>query len=103
MTSDVSDLIRSLRDGTMTLEQVAQRFREREWPRRRRPLATSYLEMATRAQEDPEPYIPGSFDDVAAAFHRGDLSREEYRVLSEAVAESKRAEDRRLEDQGESS
>jgi hypothetical protein len=100
MTSEVSDLIRSLRDGTMTLEQVAQRFKEREWPRRRRPAATSYLDMATRAQEDPEPYLPGSFDDVAAAFHRGDLSRDEYRVLSEAVAESKRAEDRRLEQQG---
>jgi hypothetical protein len=99
MTSEVCDLIGSLRDGTMTLEQVAQRFREREWPRRRRPAAASYLEMATRAQEDPEPYLPGSFDDVAAAFHRGDLSPDEYRVLSEAVAESKRAEDRRLEEQ----
>jgi hypothetical protein len=93
MTSEVSDMIKALRDGTMTLEQVAQRFRERKWPRRRRPPAASYLEMATRAQEDPEPYVPGSFDDVAAAFHRGDLSRSEYRVLSEAVAESKRAED----------
>jgi hypothetical protein len=93
MTSEVSDMIKALRDGTMTLEQVAQRFRERKWPRRRRPPAASYLEMATRAQEDPEPYVLGSFDDVAAAFHRGDLSRSEYRVLSEAVAESKRAED----------
>jgi hypothetical protein len=102
MTSEVSDLIRSLRNGTMTLEQVAQCFREREWPRRKRPPAASYLEMAARAQEDPEPYVPGSFDDVAAAFHRGDLSRDEYRVLSEAVAESKRAEDRRLKDRDSS-
>ena len=103
MTSEVSEMLKALRDGTMTLEQVAQRFREREWPRRRRPSAASYLEMAARAQEDPEPYVPGSFDDVAAAFHRGDLSGFEYRVLSEAVAESKRAEDRRLEEQGGSS
>jgi len=95
MTSEVSDLIKALRDGTLTLEQVAQRFRERQWPRRRRTPPTSYLEMAARAQEDPEPYVPGSFDDVSAAFHRGDLSRDEYRVLSEAVAESKRAEDER--------
>jgi hypothetical protein len=102
MTSEVSDMIKALRDGAMTLEQVAQRFRERKWPRRKRPPAASYLEMATRAQEDPEPYVPGSFDDVAAAFHRGDLSRSEYRVLSEAVAESKRAEDRRLEEGGSS-
>jgi hypothetical protein len=93
MTNEVSDLIKALRDGTMTLDQVAQRFRERKWPRRRRPPPTNYLEMASRAQEDPEPYISGSFDDVSAAFHRGDISRAEYRVLSEAVAESKRAED----------
>jgi hypothetical protein len=95
MTSEVSDLIKALRDRTMTLDEVAQRFRDRQWPRRRRPPPASYLEMAARAQEDPEPYVPGSFDDVSAAFHRGDLSRAEYRVLSEAVAESKRAEDER--------
>jgi hypothetical protein len=100
MTSEISDMLKALRDGTMTLDEVAHRFREREWPRRKRPAAATYLEMAARAQEDPEPYVPGSFDDVAAAFHRGDLSRYEYRVLSEAVAESKRAEDRRLEEQG---
>lgn len=93
-------MIKALRDGTMSLEQVAQRFRERDWPRRRQPPAASYLEMAARAQEDPKPYVPGSFDDVAAAFHRGDLSRDEFRVLSEAVAESKRAEDRRLGKEG---
>jgi hypothetical protein len=95
MTSEVSDLIRALRDGTMTLDEVAQRFRERRWPRRRRPPPVSYLEMAGRAQEDPEPYVPGSFDDVTDAYDRGDLSLSEYRVLSEAVAESKRAEDKR--------
>jgi hypothetical protein len=100
MTSEVSDLLNALRDGTITLEEVAQRFREREWPRPRRPPAATYLEMAARAQEDPDPYIPGSFDDVAAAFHRGDLSLAEYRVLSEAVATSKRAEDQRLKETG---
>jgi len=95
MTSEVSDLIKALRDGTMTLDEVAQRFRDRQWPRRKRPPPASYLEMAARAQEDPEPYVPGSFDDVVDAYDRGDLSRAEYRVLSEAVAESKRAEDER--------
>ena len=94
MTSEVSDLIRALRDGTMTLDEVAEHFRARKWPRRRRPPPTSYLEMAARAQEDPEPYVPGSFDDVTDAYDRGDLSLSEYRILSEAVAESKRAEDK---------
>jgi hypothetical protein len=102
MTSEVSDLIKALRDGTMTLDQVAQRFRERTWPRRRWKPPASYLEMAARAQEDPEPYVPGSFDDVTDAYDRGELSRDEYRVLSEAVAESKRAEDLRLEEDGSS-
>jgi hypothetical protein len=103
MTSEVSSMIRALRDGTMTLDQVAQQFRERKWPRRRWNPPASYLEMAARAQEDPEPHVPGSFDDVIDAYDRGDLSRDEYRVLSEAVAESKRAEDRRLEEQGDPS
>lgn len=103
MTSEVSDLIRALRDGTMTLDQVAQQFRERKWPRRRWNPPASYLEMAARAQQDPEPYVPGSFDDITDAYDRGDLSRDEYHVLSEAVAESKRDEDRRLEEQGGSS
>ena len=95
MTSEVSDLIKALRDGTMTLDEVAQRFRERQWPRRRRPPPASYLEMAARAQEDPEPYDPNSFDDVTAAYHRGELSDNQYDTLAEAMAESKRAEDKR--------
>jgi hypothetical protein len=95
MTSEVSDLIKALRDGAMTLEEVAQRFRERKWPRRRRPPPANYLEMAARAQEDPEPYIPGSFDDVTDAYDRGELSGDEYDVLAEDIAESKRAEDNR--------
>jgi hypothetical protein len=58
MTSEVSNMIRALRDGTMTLDQVAQQFRERKWPRHRWNPPASYLEMAARAQEDPEPYVP---------------------------------------------
>lgn len=101
MTSEVADLIKDLRAGTMTLDEVAQRFRQRKWPRRRRPAPASYLEMAARTMEDPEPYDPDSFDDVTAAYHRGELSDDEYDVLAEAMAESKRQEDRRLaEEQG---
>ena len=95
MSSEIPDLIAALRDGSMTLDQVAERFRQRSWPRRTSPPSTTYLELAAAAQEDPEPYRPGSFDDVVAAYDRGLLSDPEYGVLSEAVAESKRAEDRR--------
>ena len=95
MTSEVTRLIEALRDGSMSLDEVSQRFRERSWPRRRKNVPATYLEMAAAAQEDPEPYMPGSFDDVTAAYHRGDLSDEQYDVLANAMAESKRAEDRR--------
>ncbi len=93
MTSEVTEMIIALRDGTMTLEQVAQRFRERSWPRRPRQPHRTYLETAALAEQDPAPYIPGSFDDVIAAHQDGTITDAEYRVLSEAVAEAKRAED----------
>jgi hypothetical protein len=93
MTSEVTELIAALKDGSMGLDEVARRFRERSWPRRRKPPPATYLEMAAAAQEDPEPYVPGSFDDVLAAYDRGELSRAQYRVLAEAAAESLRAED----------
>ena len=103
ITTEVTELISALRDGSLSLEQVAQRFRERKWPRTRKPIRASYLEMAAGAQEDPEPYVPGSFDDLAAAYRRGDLTRPQYRALAEAVADSKRAEDQRLKEQEGSS
>lgn len=92
--SDVTDLIVQYKAGQLSLDELAQRFRARRWPRDQRPEPSTYTEMAARAQEDPEPYVSGSWDDVAAAFFRHDLSADEYRVLSDAVAESKRAEDR---------
>jgi hypothetical protein len=49
--------------------------------------------MAARAQEDPRPRVPNSFDDVKKAYSRGDLTREEYDVLSDAVLEAGRAEE----------
>jgi hypothetical protein len=95
MATEVTDLINELHDGTMTLDQVAQRFRQRTWPRRTTPPPATYLELAAAAQQDPEPYVPNSFDDVVAAYDLGRVSDEEYAVLSEAVADSRRAEDRR--------
>jgi hypothetical protein len=93
MPDEVLDLLDALQRGDLTLTEVAQRFRERRWPRRRRPSAATYEQLAERDIQDPEPYLPGSFDDVAAAYHRKQISREQFRVLSEAVAESQRAED----------
>jgi hypothetical protein len=97
MNNEVARMIDALQSGEMSLDEVAQRFRERSWPRTPRQEPRSYLEMATAAQQDPEPYIPGSFDDVVAAYDQGKITDAEYAALSEAVAESKRAEDRRRE------
>jgi len=92
MTNEITELIDALRDGSMTLEEVAQRFRERSWPGRPTPRPTSYIELATSAISDPEPDLPGSFSEVTSAYDRGQLNRAEYRVLAEAAAESMRHE-----------
>lgn len=92
MTNEVTDLIEALRNGSMTLEEVAQRFRERSWPGRPTPRPTSYIELATAAISDPEPDQPGSFSEVTTAYDRGQLNRAQYRVLAEAAAEAMRRE-----------
>jgi hypothetical protein len=97
MTSDIIALIAALRSGTMNLDEVAKEFREYSWPRTGRSDPQSYLEMAANAQRDPEPDVPGSFDDVIAAYDRGELTRAQYRTLANAAAESMREEDMRRE------
>jgi len=93
-TTEVTELIAALQGGALSLEEVAQRFRERSWPHARKPEPASYLDMAAAALEDPRPDVPGSFDEVVAAYDRGELTRAQYRTLAEAAAESLRAEDR---------
>jgi hypothetical protein len=84
--SEISECIAALRAGRMTLDQVAQRFRQRDWSAARRPAPTTYAEMAR--QQDAEADVPGSYDEVTAAYDRGDLTSDEYRVLSDAVADA---------------
>lgn len=90
--TDVTQLIAAFRDGSLSLEEVAQRFRERSWPRTGKPEPASYQDLARDALQDPEPDVPGSFDEVVGAYDRGELTREQYRTLAEAVAESLRNE-----------
>jgi hypothetical protein len=93
---EVTDLINSYNVGELTLGELAQRFRSRRWPPTMPPPPSSYLEMARRAQEDPRTAVPDSYDEVTAAYARGDLTREEYDLLSEAVLEAGKAEDQGL-------
>ena len=99
MGSEVTELISALRNGTMPLNEVAQRFRERSWPRRNTDKSATYLDLAAAAERDPDPYLEGSFDEVALAFHRGELSDGEYEVLAQAMADSMRQEDMRKDPQ----
>lgn len=91
IVTEVNELLKALRDGSMTLEEVAHVFRERSWPPTSPPPASSYEEMSGRATSDPRPDVPNSFDDVIAAYGRGELNENEYEVLGQAVAESLRA------------
>jgi hypothetical protein len=94
--SEITNLIGSYKSGEVTLDELAERFRNLRWQRRSPPLRPAdYLEMAARAQEDPGSDVPDSFDDVEAAYFRHDLSAEEYEFLRRAAAEAPGVEDGR--------
>ena len=84
--TEVADLLAALRSGLLSVDEVAGRFRRRSWPVARRPVPRTYAEMAE--QQDVDADVPGSFDDVVAAYDRGELSREQYRALAHAVADA---------------
>jgi len=93
LTSEVRDLLDALHDGKLSLDELAERFRQRKWPRRSSPPARTYRELALEQLQDPEPYVPNSYDDVAAAYHLGRLTSEQYAVLTQAMADAQRSED----------
>jgi len=93
MLNEVQELLDGLHEGRVTLDEVTQRFRARKWPRRRKSDPVSYIDMAAAELQDPDPYIPGSFDDIAAAYHQKKITLDQFRALSEAVADAQRIED----------
>jgi len=97
VSSEITNLITALSRGDMSLDQVAQKFRERSWPTTTPPDPATQAEWEARLMADPDPHVPGSFDDVAAAFFRGDITREQYGVLAEAAATAINAEQRQRE------
>ena len=84
--SEVTEWISALRAGRMSLAEVAERFRQRDWSAARRPGPRTLAETA--GQQDVEVDVPGSYDEVTAAYDRGDLTSDQYRVLSDAVADA---------------
>lgn len=86
--SEITEILDRLVAGQVTLDEVAEQFRQRKWREVVKAPASDDLELARRAQEDPASYVPGSFDDVEAAFFRHELTAEQYEVLLEAATES---------------
>jgi hypothetical protein len=85
--SDVTDMIAAYRRGELTLDELAQRFRNRTWPSRR--LSPPTLEEAYKRElQDPEPIAEGSFDEVASAYLQGEISGQEYDILARAAGEA---------------
>ncbi len=88
MSNEVANLLAALHEGTLSLNEVAERFRARSWPAHSATKAQTHLELAEADLADPEPYIPWSYDDVVLAYDQGKLSDAQYAVLAEAIAES---------------
>lgn len=85
--SEVTNMIDAYRGGELTLDELAQRFRLRSWPPRP-PAPRTAREGWQRELEDPEPIVEGSFDEVVSAYHLGQLTGDEYEVLSRAASEA---------------
>ena len=50
------------------------------------PVTPPGMEEAAAAIDDPEPYVPGSFDDVVRAYDRGWITDPDYEALAAAAA-----------------
>jgi hypothetical protein len=77
-------MIRSYLSGELTLDALCQKFRSRRWPAVP-PACPAGLEEAAPAIDDPEPYIPGSFDDVLRAYDLGWITDPDYEALAHAI------------------
>lgn len=74
--SEVTDALQALADGERNLDDVAQFFREREWPR--------------RADPNSDDQAPGSFAEVANAYSSGLINHDQYVALAQAATEAMR-------------
>ncbi|MFF4777516.1 hypothetical protein ACFY05_32135 [Microtetraspora fusca] len=82
--SDITETLRSLAAGDVTLDQVAEDFAARTWPTPPKPADNLDAAMK-RMAEDPEPLTPGTWDEVSAAYTSGLIDDEQYAALFKAV------------------
>ena len=91
--TDIRDLLDALSENRMSLNEVAQRFREHKWIRAKRSGSQSNMDWLASHLDDAGPPLSGSFDEVSTAFHEHRITRDQYRVLSEAAADAMEAQD----------
>jgi hypothetical protein len=82
--SAVITMLTSYREGRISLDDLSLEFRVRRWPRIP-DVCPPELEPAREAIDDPEPYVPGSFDDVVLAYDLGWLSAADFDILAVAA------------------
>jgi len=82
--SAVITMLTSYREGRISLDDLSLEFRARRWPRIP-DVCPPELEAAREAIDDPEPYVPGSFDDVVLAYDLGWLSAADFDILAIAA------------------
>jgi Zeta toxin len=81
----VAALIAGYHAGHLPLDELARDFRSRRWASVPRAWAPG-LEHARAAIDDLKPVIPGTFDDVAAAYDQDQISDADYTILARAAA-----------------
>jgi hypothetical protein len=81
---EVTGLVTAYRDGQLTLDGLARRFRDRAWPAVP-PTCPPGAAAAALAIDDLEPWQPGSFDEVVLACDLGLLSDADYAALAATV------------------
>jgi Zeta toxin len=81
---EIPGLVTAYRDGQLTLDGLARRFRDRPWPTVP-PTCPPGAAAAALAIDDLEPWQPGSFDEVVLACDLGILSDTDYAALAGTV------------------
>jgi hypothetical protein len=80
----VTAMLAAYRAGERTLDDLGLEFRARRWPAVP-DVCPPDLEPARAALDDPEPYVPGSVDDVVLAYDRGEISAADFEFLIAAI------------------
>lgn len=81
--SEITAALRKLSAGQLSIEEVAQRFANRDWPKGNPPATLN--EAFRRMEDDPAPIVPGSWDEVAVAYTNGLITDQQYETLYDAV------------------